>query len=367
MECNFYLISAFLLSYIQYANCVWRMPGNCAEVKKDNPQARDGEYFLNVNHKSDSYWLSIYCHNMAGVPAEYITLPAGDEVNFSKNSQGSFAAEVFFSKLAVDVSTLQVLADDLTFARIENLAGQSVPGTDPSPQWGKGMQCDSCSSSSFAGYLQIDLTGTPFHLPLDTTFITWGYNPCMEMFTRSESYQEVFARCGGYCGGCYPAGTSMANPRIQLDINPALSPTTCKHVNATQVVAGMLDQVSKISDGDVNTCATVKPVSKLVSRFTPAPSYLILVHVIDALHCSVNNLSVIHMNRQCSDKDIMVYNSPYNISNMDLTHPYFLLCKLQAVEEIISGKYRCDFLCPSGYNFVIYLSNSNTLDICEVF
>ena len=338
-------------------------PKNCAEIKEDNPHARDGEYCLNINQNSESYWLQVYCYNMAAEPSEYITLPAGDEVNFSKNTKHpEYKAEVFFSKIAIDVNTLEVLADDLEFARIENLVGTFVEGRPHAPQWGKAYQCNSCNANDKMGSLQIDLSGTPFRLPQSTRFVSSGYADCIKTFSKSENYQEVFTTCGGACGRCHPDNYKFANPRIQLHVDSVLSPTTCNHVHSTKIIAGMLDQVSQISDGNVNTCANVNTVSRLVSMFAPLPSQLVLLYISEANASLTTNISVVQVHRQCGRRDVLVYAKPWYY----LINSYFSLCTTVGSIELESEKYQCDFVCATGYIFLTYPSDKSALKICEV-
>ena len=356
-------MSLCILCYAHSSDCSMLVPGTCAEIKEENPYARDGEYCLNINQNYNSYWVQVYCYNMVEVPSEYITLPAGDEVNFSKNiNYPNYKADVFFSKIAIDINTLEVIADDLKFARMENLNGELRNAKADSPQWGKAYQCDSCNGNAVLGSLQIDLSGTPFHLPLSTTFVPSGYHPCIKTFSRSENYQKVFATCGGYCGMCHPANYKFAKPRIQLDVDPGLIPTSCRQVNSTQVVAGMLDQVSQLTDGNFNTCAEVKTVSRLVSMFAPLPSDLVLLHIIENDTSSITNISVVHIHRECMKSDVLVYAKHW----YDLTNSHFTLCTLVGSLQLKIENYQCNFVCSTGYIFLTYPSHNTGLKICEV-
>ncbi|HEV7823607.1 MAG TPA: GON domain-containing protein, partial [Mycobacteriales bacterium] len=58
---------------------------NCAGVHALVPFARDGDYVLVTDHTI----LTVYCHDMAGTPREYVTLPnTGPDQNFSQYTAG---------------------------------------------------------------------------------------------------------------------------------------------------------------------------------------------------------------------------------------------------------------------------------------
>ena len=64
------------------------MVRKCRDVKTLHPEAEDGEYKITLMDGNHSL---IYCHNMTGTPAEFISLPDGP----SKNSASFYHMRSF--------------------------------------------------------------------------------------------------------------------------------------------------------------------------------------------------------------------------------------------------------------------------------
>ena len=159
-------------------------------------------------------------------PREFLSLEVGEEENFAISWWSgtdyieSLSGAAYFNKVALNISSKEIIADDYTFARIENKSGKKK--TAYSPQFGKAMNCKGCHSGKYIGKCKINLRGTVFHLSPAVQYTTHGYAPCMEQFYKSESGQEIEVTCGGACGWCTPDGYDIMRPRIKFYINPSL-------------------------------------------------------------------------------------------------------------------------------------------------
>jgi len=135
-------------------------PATCQEIKDADPLAADGDYTLYVDHDPAKPW-TVYCRNMAGTPAEYLTLlSTGNSVNFSQytatSSQGS-NVRTRYTKIRIDPVTLKVNIADQTFS---SSTGQLRHGsvTVTSMPYGVAMSCNQAPS----GVGNINLGGTSF-------------------------------------------------------------------------------------------------------------------------------------------------------------------------------------------------------------
>ena len=221
---HFLLLIFFL--YLRGVESIWL--DSCQEIKAEVPDAEDGEYCLAVKQDSETHMVKIYCHEMNGAPQEFITLPAGEEENYSKTyteSESSFTGHAFFSKIAVDLQRLEVPSADYSFARLENQRGHDLDAKRPA--WGKSWSCDECTDTSVYGKMALNLAGTQFHLPLNLTFVEHGRDTCAKDITYSDKMQAVTTECSGKCGGCFPDGLKRAEPKFPLVINKTLSKTEC--------------------------------------------------------------------------------------------------------------------------------------------
>ena len=138
------------------------LPTNCRGIKTLTPSATDGEYTLYLGGDPNKPWQA-WCHDMAGTPAEYLSLPAtGDAVNFSqytaglKNGVGSTNVRTRFTRLRIDPATLSVSTGDQRFSTSSGQLNHDGPVTSMS--YAASMSCDLLSS----GMGNIDLRDTPF-------------------------------------------------------------------------------------------------------------------------------------------------------------------------------------------------------------
>ena len=211
---------------------------SCADIKEILGVEEDGHYCLDIESDDGndvSYTsVEIYCHNMnTSNPKEFITLPAGPDENFSKTSHpGYFAGDMYFNKVAYDVAMNEIIAEDYTFARIENGYNQIIG--HGSPAYGVTFSCNLCRNVE-SSKMKVNLTGTPFHLPIDMVYVTNGGGACEKELDILSSRQYVYAHCDGSCGGCLPDQMfsyslhRLENPRMSVDVASSLYSFECKN------------------------------------------------------------------------------------------------------------------------------------------
>lgn len=195
---------------------------SCAQVRESlgSAEGSDGEYMLLVGGRN----MSIYCQGMNSThapPAEYLTLPAGEEGNFAEiydkiliqpstcphggeRRRDCACVEdlthkgyTVFSKIRLNVTTLSVDTYDFTFARA--VGGRLV-------SYGEAGDCFSMASCP-QGEFSINLSGTPLAVSPQTRWEAKGSHASHQI-KRLDDNQRVLGRCGGYCGTCSPHPSS---------------------------------------------------------------------------------------------------------------------------------------------------------------
>lgn len=217
-------------------------PESCAEVKLQNPSAGDGQYTLALGGKT----ASIYCADMAGTPAEYISLAVtGGTNNYAlfygshvlHRYQAGFVAGTdaitHYNKVRINPVTLVVDQNDMRFAVItsegRNGYDWSNPNFKPVPKtMPYGTAGDCYNSWSSRGRGNVNLTGTDFAIADSTTFAVdgWAANGSINM---DAGRQVVNMTGGGWCGGAGPTGPltlKLLTPAIPLDQNPPVTTAT---------------------------------------------------------------------------------------------------------------------------------------------
>lgn len=166
--------------------------GSCADVLAATPGAPDGEYQITAA----GHTLDVYCHDMAGTPREFLTLPSGGATNFSQgrmDAAPTSLAETQWTRLAItlpatptDVFTVDTA--DVTFATDTGPAGGQ-------PNYGAAGSCQWAWSE-----LSVDLLGTSFAVE-QASFPYVGWLPGGD-FTVSNGGQVLTVTNGrGDCGG----------------------------------------------------------------------------------------------------------------------------------------------------------------------
>ncbi|MFY0584016.1 GON domain-containing protein [Cystobacter fuscus] len=189
-------------------------PSTCAKVREQNPAAPDGTYVLSLVHGTRD--VEVYCHDMAGTPREFLTLPkTGSTTNYALYGQSPNTSagglKSWYTKARFDPATLTLALGDTTFATSE---GWARYGSTYVYSQGLGNAADCAAPHSQTGRGNIDLTGTPFDI-VPNQFRLDGYLPAGSA-TPSGS-QIVHLAAGGYCGSI---GT--ADGSLQLTLRPAL-------------------------------------------------------------------------------------------------------------------------------------------------
>ncbi|XP_068132664.1 A disintegrin and metalloproteinase with thrombospondin motifs 20 isoform X2 [Hyperolius riggenbachi] len=187
---------------------------SCKELRLINNTHTDGDYTLKLNNRK----VKIYCSGMqSDSPKEYITLMKGEADNFSevfgyrlKNPyecpfNGSrkqdcackndylAAGVTVFSKIRLDIISMQIKTTDLMFAR--TILGRAVP-------YATAGDCYSAAKCP-QGQFSINLTGTGFRISEATKWIAQG-NYATANVHKSQDGTKIYGRCGGYCGKCVP-------------------------------------------------------------------------------------------------------------------------------------------------------------------
>ncbi|XP_078616699.1 uncharacterized protein LOC144884986 isoform X2 [Branchiostoma floridae x Branchiostoma japonicum] len=200
-------------------------PASCSEAKSINPKAGDGEYTLYPFSTNKDVSLRVYCHGMAsGNPKEFLSLPSGPDENYAtvfsdrlvdeshwqctgplQDPYASRAGTTKFSKLRIqfDASRVEVIRDDYTFAQT----------TGPNDvDYGHAGDCYSANQECAKGTFRVNLTGTELALAPEVHWVMEERFPesltINDMFI-SEDRKVASARCGGWCGHCWPAGKKM--------------------------------------------------------------------------------------------------------------------------------------------------------------
>jgi hypothetical protein len=181
------------------------LPATCQELKSANPSLTDGEYTLYLGRAPNRPW-TVYCHNMSGTPAEYLTLVnTGGDSNFSQYTTGTSSpgtnVRTSYSKLRIDPVlridpiTVKVNITDQTFASStgELLHAWREPLTSMS--YATAM---SCGTTQTEGKANIDLRETPFQV-IPGQLLVRG-NEAFGSVTYSPGNQVVDQTGGGNCG-----------------------------------------------------------------------------------------------------------------------------------------------------------------------
>src|SRR5690349_7944745 len=121
-------IAALLASLALDASAQGLAP-DCAAIRAANPGAGDGDYIISPGGNT----FSVYCHDMAGTPREYLTLVnTGGGSNYSAYGQlgsGPVPVVTRYTRIRLDPMTLLVDISDQTFATSTGF--QCCIGTTP--------------------------------------------------------------------------------------------------------------------------------------------------------------------------------------------------------------------------------------------
>ncbi|XP_060513873.2 A disintegrin and metalloproteinase with thrombospondin motifs 20 isoform X1 [Panthera onca] len=191
---------------------------SCKEIQVKSNITMDGDYYLNIKGRI----IKIYCAGMhLENPKEYISLVKGEEDNFSEvygvRLQNPYecpfngsrrqdceckndylaAGHTVFSKIRIDLSSMQIKTTDLLFA--QTIFGKAVP-------FATAGDCYSAARCP-QGQFSINLAGTGMRISNTAKWLAQGSYASV-IIHRSQDGTKVYGRCGGFCGKCIPHMTT---------------------------------------------------------------------------------------------------------------------------------------------------------------
>jgi hypothetical protein len=206
---------------------------SCQDIHALAPFAPDGNYVL----VTDDTLLTVYCHDMAGTPREYLSLPsAGADRNFSQYTAGLASrgtnVRTTYTKVRINPQTLLVDIGDTTFATSTGSLVHSNSGTTVTTMpYGEAMSCTYRPD----GVGNIDLRGTA--LRVTDPFIVRGFPRPVGSATLSAGNQVADLAAGAYCGWISaapegpPYNTTPGDFRLDL---------ACMPVSGEGILTGLL-------------------------------------------------------------------------------------------------------------------------------
>jgi hypothetical protein len=184
-------------------------PMTCSDLQRHDPLVTDDEYTLFLN-RNPAFPVSIYCHNMTAVPAEYITLNnTGDNTNFASTAYPDDELITRYAKVRVDLHTLVLDPTDRTFATVTG----SVPfySNVPYNDYGRAVGCNEARPGIALGRGNIDLSGTNFTLDETAAFTLRGTDVEGSGAQIAPDGLIVTLEAGGRCGWVAPDGPLHLN------------------------------------------------------------------------------------------------------------------------------------------------------------
>jgi hypothetical protein len=186
-------------------------PSSCAMLKQQQPNAEDGTYTIYLQGKTA---VSLYCHNIANNPTDYLSLPATDSGgNFSLISYPEGAIVTLYEKVRLNPSSLIIDATDRSFTVLaESLAGYnaisgeqlaSYPVT--ASDFAVATGCNRNQQNAPLGRANIDLSGTPFVVSQEISFASYGGEVQEASSVVSEDGKTVNLAVNGRCGIIQPS------------------------------------------------------------------------------------------------------------------------------------------------------------------
>ncbi|XP_072277315.1 A disintegrin and metalloproteinase with thrombospondin motifs 9 [Pyxicephalus adspersus] len=194
------------------------LPHSCQDVKRRRGVSEDGEHYIMVEEKI----IKVYCSGMqSDNPKEYVTLVSDEVENFSEvfgyrlqnptecpyngsrredcpcRKDYTASGLSTFSKVRLDLTTLQIITTDLQFAR--TIEGRPVP-------FATAGDCYSAAKCP-QGRFSINLKGTGLSISESTKWMSQG-NYAVTEITKSPDGTKVTGKCGGYCGKCIPSSAT---------------------------------------------------------------------------------------------------------------------------------------------------------------
>lgn len=189
------------------------LPISCSDIRAQNETAIsadsgepaeivDGEYTLYAFRDINQPY-TVYCHDMAGVPQEYISLTLSDnDHNFAQLNYPADEMVTIYQRIHIDPRTLTIDVTDRTFATTIGDFPQErfnidrdIDGID----YGAAIGCSE-RETTIIGRANIDLQGTNFALAETVGFVSNGVDIVGEQITFGPNRQTVDLTIGGRCG-----------------------------------------------------------------------------------------------------------------------------------------------------------------------
>ncbi|MCB9007689.1 MAG: hypothetical protein H6656_10050 [Ardenticatenaceae bacterium] len=188
------------------------LPNSCAMLKQQQPAAEDGPHTIYLQGKTA---VTLYCHNMADIPTEYLTLPAtANGGNFSLISYPEGAIVTLYEKVRLNPSSLIIDPTDMTFATTaDSLAGYNAISGEQlalypvtASDFAVATGCNRNLADTPLGRANIDLSGTPFVVSGEMTFTSIGGDVQQTIGEVSDDGKVVNLAVNGRCGIMQPNG-----------------------------------------------------------------------------------------------------------------------------------------------------------------
>jgi hypothetical protein len=182
-------------------------PRSCAEVRASGP-VTDGTFTIDPDGAGPNPPFAVYCYRMSTVePTEYLALPANVASGLPGSNVSGYVwnapagdcpipptETTAFMRVRLSIQTMHIDTNDTTFAFV---AYAAVDGGATLLPYGSAGSCVGGGDQSGRG--NVDFTGTPFRMTMDTRFVPQGYEPGGAS-TFSPDRKRVDLTGGGFSG-----------------------------------------------------------------------------------------------------------------------------------------------------------------------
>ncbi|MFY0527985.1 GON domain-containing protein [Archangium gephyra] len=212
-------------------------PASCQDIKTANPATADGPYVLFHGGDRSKPWTA-WCKDMAGTPAEYLSLPStGPSLNYSQytagvHNGGGTNVRTLFTKVRIDPATLRVTTGDQSFSTSSGLLWHGDAVTSMS--YAAAMNCD----FGTPGVGNVDLRGTPFAVATGQFVAIGSYVSGGATYSSDNQVVELWGR--GNCGWMSVQGADHPfngrSAQLQLQYRPS-TPASCQDIKTANPAA----------------------------------------------------------------------------------------------------------------------------------
>ena len=193
-------------------------PASCWDWKFNYGFTNDGCYVVDPDGAAGpNAAFQVHCGGMDSYsPADYVdlvaTAGAANTSVFSGVACGCVDYAVSFDKVRLDLLTMTLRGDDRTFATTSNptcIAASTCSDAVAGLGYGSAGSCNGAGDAS--GTANVDLTGTPFHIPYGAPFTGSGVAPGGTADVSADR-KSVTITGGGACG-------TFGSPAIPLELD----------------------------------------------------------------------------------------------------------------------------------------------------